>query len=111
MILATASVLHRILASHPLHATTLLTILWAFVALFSALHIRINNLNIHSVVWASMVAYIAYRVRKLTAMVKSVEQKRQLARKAQWGIGMLFAFVPLSSILEAFQQVVLIRSG
>ena len=89
MIFATALVLQRLLTFNRTFGEKAIinSILGLAVTLFSLVHCRINDLNVHSAVFGCMILYIAHRVRALTTEVKNAELQRNLYSLAWHGSG------------------------
>ena len=89
MILATASVLQRLFTFNRTikESVVISVVLWSGVAAFSSVHCRINESNVHSAVFGSMILYIAYRVRALTKEIKDPRCRRQFNSLAWRGSG------------------------
>ncbi len=87
MIFATAFVMHRLLTfkqSLKQSTTTTAGLIVAVIG-FSALHCKLNNMNLHSATFASMILFIAYRSSALTKQIKSPAHKKSAARLARQG--------------------------
>ena len=85
MIFATAFVMHRLLIykqSLKQSTTTTAGLIVAVIG-FSVLHCKLNNLNLHSATFASMILFIAYRTSALTKHIKSPAQRKSVARLAR----------------------------
>ena len=91
MIFATAFVMHRLLIFRQSfkHSTTTTAGLVVAVIGFSVLHYKLNNLNLHSATFASMILFIAYRTSALTKQIKSPAQRKNAARLARQGASMI----------------------
>ena len=99
MIFATAFVMHRLLIfkQNPKRSTTTTVGLIAAVVAFSALHCKLNNLNLHLATFAGMVLFIAYLTSALTKQIKSPAQRTSAARLARQGGRMIELICPLTN--------------
>lgn len=91
MIFATAFVMHRLLIfkqSLKQRTTTTAELTVAVIG-FSVLHCKLNNLNLHSATFASMILFIAYRTSALTKQIKVPVQRKSAARLARRGARMI----------------------
>ena len=89
MIFATAFVLQQLLTFNRTfkESVSITAIISTAVIGFSILHCKINDLNIHSAVFAGMVLFIAYRVTALTKQVKNPALQRHAGNLARYGGG------------------------
>lgn len=89
MIFATAFVLQALLTFNQTfqQSMCITAILSTALIVFSIIHCKINNLNVHSAVFASMILFIAYRVAALTKQVKNPARQRYVGRLARYGSG------------------------
>lgn len=89
MIFATAFVLQQLLTFNRTfkESFSITAILSTAVIGFSILHCKINDLNVHSAVFASMVLFIAYRVSALTKQMKNPALQRHAGNLARYGGG------------------------
>ena len=89
MIFATALVLQRLLTFNRTFEENVVinATLGIAVAAFSILHCRINDLNVHSAVFGSMILYIGYRVRALTKEIKDPRHQGDLNNLVWSGSG------------------------
>ena len=89
MLYATAFVMHQLIAcNHPSEeAFPRSTMLAGAVLLFSVIHCRVNDLNLHSLVFASMITYIALNTSKLIKKVEDRGWQRQAQRWVRFGSG------------------------
>lgn len=89
MIFATAFVLQQLLTFNRTfkESRSITAILSTAVIGFSILHCKINDLNVHSAVFASMVLFIAYRVTALTKQMKNPALQRHAGHLARYGGG------------------------
>lgn len=91
MIFATAFVMHRLLTfkqSLKQSTTTTAGLIVAVIG-FSVLHCKLNNMNLHSATFASMILFIAYRSSALTKQIKSPAHRKSAARLARQGARMI----------------------
>lgn len=91
MIFATAFVLQALLTFNRTFRQSMwiTVILSTAVIVFSVIHCKINDLNVHSAVFVSMILFIAYRVTALTNQVKSPVRQRYAGRLARYGGGII----------------------
>lgn len=91
MIFATAFVLHALLTFNQTfqQRVCITAILLTALLVFSIIHCKINNLNVHSAVFASMILFIAYRVAALIKQVKNPARRRYAGRLARYGSGII----------------------
>ena len=87
MLYATAFVMHQLIArnSPPQESFQRSATLGVAVLLFSVIHCMINDLNVHSLVFASMIIYIALETSKMIKSVKSREWRRRARMWVQIG--------------------------
>ncbi|KAL9128072.1 MAG: hypothetical protein Q9217_003183 [Psora testacea] len=89
MLLATAFVMDRVLTfDQPSHENRKITAALSLSVLaFSIIHCIVNNLNLHSAVFATMILIIALRIRAIIKRVKDVKQREHATSLAWLGGG------------------------
>ena len=89
MIFATVLVLQRLLTFNQAFKIriSITATISAATVVFSMIHCKINDLNIHSAVFASMIAFIAYRGTVLTKHIKDPARRQNARRLARSGCG------------------------
>ena len=100
MIFATAFVLQALLTFNQTFQKSMCinAILSTALIIFSIIHCKINDLMVHSAVFASMILFIAYRVAALTKQVKNPARQRYAGRLARYGGGIIDIACPSGSI-------------
>ena len=87
MLYATAFVMHQlIVCNNPSREAFQRSVMLALaVLLFSVIHCIVNDLNLHSLVFASMIAYIALKTSKMIKNVEDRDWQRRARRKVRIG--------------------------
>ena len=89
MLYATAFVMHQLITCNhpPAESSQRSAMLAVAVLLFSVIHCVLNDLNLHSLVFASMIAYIAVNTSKMISSVQDRDWQRQARRWVRFGSG------------------------
>lgn len=83
MLYATAFVIHQlIICNKPSEEAFQRSVMLAVaVLLFSVIHCVVNDLNLHSLVFGSMITYIALRT---STMIKNIEDRNWRKKARKW---------------------------